>query len=336
MSREIKKRWPLDPKLHGSIPHVQPVGIRTPNNEIWGHDLGDFYDVRPMSGINESRSPIYWSLSMIRAFVQASEVTSLPKLTQYHDWKTRLKRPWSLLQLPCGHNYEKDTGREDEGCEHCLNQFNPSFENSKDHADVNSHIKSDNELRQAVRESKIRNATCVCNCCKEPGTRRPRPPKACAKHHPEALCESKELEDKQRNEMRLIFCETLCATNSNPILISPRWLKLISPSPIDDFLYGSRSTKRAYSPENFLQKLLPAKVEEYVPEALLPDILLVVDHYGVLSKRQGLEAKMRIRYRRVVSIVEDEGDRSSLTVFLDCFDNIEQRRKAPKVLLVDD
>ena len=120
----IYNHWPRDP--HGPmLTHdSQPFGIRTPNLQVWGHDLEDFYLIQRIPNV---ACVTAWSISMIREFGEKYGDFE----NRMHDdaddaYKTRVRKPWPLLKLPDGVRCEQEIGAEDEGSFGCLNYSNPN------------------------------------------------------------------------------------------------------------------------------------------------------------------------------------------------------------------
>ncbi|MCJ1320806.1 hypothetical protein MMC15_006147 [Xylographa vitiligo] len=88
--------------LHDQEDSREPRCVRTPNGQIWAHDLNDLYDVRPSE---DWPVPVYWSISMVREFESASNnLLDSSKTTEQKahrdSWKVNAKKPWPLLKFP--------------------------------------------------------------------------------------------------------------------------------------------------------------------------------------------------------------------------------------------
>lgn len=123
---KIQKLWPRDPKGPILPSAGQPQGIRTPNGQIWGHDINDFYYIERLPG---AQVKTVWSISMISEFGETyGDTEGRLEDDCLEPWRTRVRKPFPLLKFPDGIHCDQQIGLEDEGSLYCLNQASEKAE----------------------------------------------------------------------------------------------------------------------------------------------------------------------------------------------------------------
>ena len=95
--RFIYQVWDRDP--NGSILKRgrAPNGIRTPNGQVWGHSLSDFFWIERIPGANVRT---IWSTSMLQKLHDTLSPPQKELLTAARLHPPRILEPWPLLCLP--------------------------------------------------------------------------------------------------------------------------------------------------------------------------------------------------------------------------------------------
>ena len=302
-SRAILKWRPLDLENRGFTSGKRPKGIRTPHGQIWGHDMDDFYDIRPFR--NEV-APIYWSVSMMREF--GIEFWGRPNglETDLRLWfndnsKARVRKPWPLIKLSEGAYSQEVIGVEDEGSDYCQNRHENSCE--KNHFHLDGDLENNPTRKTTGEEAE--------NVSINDGDSRRRASvlsDTCEKHYPEGRWDllnqnetslkrkSKSLPEVATNEKNIFESGSLGVMDDPSFKKRRKWVE---------------SEQNLYAPETISGTDLPPKLEEFIPKEFLPDVLLVYDPDGCTNGRQGLkefgepttpileENRKPIRYRRI-------------------------------------
>ena len=307
----ITRRKPLDLERPGfpKYDHKQPWGVRTPNGQIWAHDLDDLYDVRPSE---DWYSPVYWSVSMVREFELASRVildaseTNLQK-THCPSWKIYPKNPWPLLRFPDKVRRQKDLGISDEQVDYCRNLHRTPWRLKRFNSDEDYYVIDMNE--------KVTHAPCFCDHCEDPELRLPTSSLYCAKHHFGVHCRCQKRKLRKRSRSLPDISD----------VVNHRKTDHSSTSKIAQFQQRQSSMesvdieKIPFSAETMARIKLPPKLEEFIPNDFLPDLLLVNDDDDCATGQQGLRQKFesaqkRIRngksqrrYRRLLPAISNQG-----------------------------
>ena len=124
--RSVYNQWPRKKEGPLLAHNNAPVGIRTPNQQPWGHDCEDFYWIQRLPGVN---CLTVWSISMIREFGEEDgDIENRFEDDMDDAYKARVRKPWPLLKLPDGIHCEQVIGIQDEGSLYCLNYTNPNYQ----------------------------------------------------------------------------------------------------------------------------------------------------------------------------------------------------------------
>ena len=114
-TRFIYQVWDRNPNgpilKRGQAPH----GIRTPNGQVWGHSLSDFFWIERIPGVNVRT---IWSTSMLQRLNDTLSPSQKKILAAYQPHYPRILQPWPLLCAP-NEKGELETllYGGDEGCE---------------------------------------------------------------------------------------------------------------------------------------------------------------------------------------------------------------------------
>ncbi|MCJ1392454.1 hypothetical protein MMC18_005321 [Xylographa bjoerkii] len=317
---EVNQSWPLELESHGfgNSDFEAPKGIRIPNGQIWAHALDELYDVRPSK---DSPTPVYWSISMIQEFKTAAK--RLPDgLTPDQppglddDQTIGAKKPWPLLRYPEEIRCQQTTKTEEESSTYCQN-----------HQSIARRLKSLCLDGDQNADKKLRSGACFCGYSKLPVLKFPRSSVVSSGHCSENHCSYQNRETSIKKSKSLTEIRLGAGTNlewSNP------GLEIGS--------VGQRTTgcidmgEILYKPETIPGTELPPKLEEFIPEDLLPDILLVNDSDDCATGKQGQDGHVKpdkpslegprvpLRYHRVLPKTPHKGNlhrRGPQTGYLD-------------------
>ncbi|MCJ1438787.1 hypothetical protein MMC27_008177 [Xylographa pallens] len=295
-SRGFTKRDPKEPWGNG-IPYDredsrEPWGIRTPNGQIWAHDLEDLYDVRPSE---DWPDPVYWSVSMMREFELASKDmldASKTKQQQAHSdsWKVSPKKPWPLLRFSDKFQRRPNMGAEDEKIDYCRNLHRTPWTLKSSRSDEDYYVMNLNE--------KLRSAPCFCSHCEDPELIVPTSSLRCAKQHFDVHCKC---QNRRQSIKKSKSLPDICSA------VDHRKSDHLGTTEFSHRQYRQRTLECIdteqipYSPETSTGIKRPPKLEEFIPYDFLPDVLLVNDDDDCATGKQGL--------REGTHSVEDRPDR---------------------------
>lgn len=135
--RYVGQQWVRD--VNGPVlPKPPPLGVRTPNGLIWGHDLTDFMWIQQLHDVDVFT---VWSRSMIKEFGENYDATEWEE----EDKKQvpRRRSPWPVLKLPQAimdlNIHGTDIGVIPEGCKkHRRSDYSPKYRVDEDVAIVSS------------------------------------------------------------------------------------------------------------------------------------------------------------------------------------------------------
>ncbi|MCJ1381777.1 hypothetical protein MMC17_004888 [Xylographa soralifera] len=314
-SCRITRRRPLDLGSRGLTEQdfKEPWGIRTPNGQIWAHDLDDLYDVRPSKGW---RNPVYWSVSMVREFELASKdmleasKTQQQRQQQAHsdNWKVSPKKPWPLLRFPEKVQRQQNMGTADEKLDYCRNLHHDPWIVKSFHSDEDYHVINLKKILGSVE--------CFCGYCEDLELRVPTSSLYCVKRHFDLHCKCqnrRELMKKSKSFPDICY------------VMNHRESDHFSASKFSQCQHRQRSMdcldteKIPYSTETIAGTKLPPKLEEFIPNNFLPNILVVNDDDDCATGEQGLrgttpsienrisEERSQHRYHRVLPATQHEG-----------------------------
>ena len=310
--RDLKDSWG-NRKPHDSDDSREPWGIRTPNGLIWVHDLDDLYDVRPSE---DWPDPVYWSISMVREFELASKDildAAKTKQQQAHSdsWKLSPKKPWPLLRFPGKFQRRPYMSTTDENFDYCCNLHRTPW--------TLKSLRSDEDYYVTNLNEKLRSAPCFCGQCEAPELIVPTSFLRCAKQHFDIHCKCQNKRKSIEMSKSLPdICSAVDRRNSGHLDTREfshrqhcqRTLECIDTEQIP------------YSPEISTKTKRPPKLEEFIPYAFLPDILLVNDDDDCATGKQGLrkgiqsvkegsdrigEGDSQRRYHRVLPAIPHKG-----------------------------
>ncbi|MCJ1402679.1 hypothetical protein MMC11_005899 [Xylographa trunciseda] len=279
----------------------EPWGIRTPNGLIWAHDLDDLYDVRSSKN---GPVPVYWSVSMIQEFELASRnIPGASKTNRQWEhgasWKLSPRKPWPLLRFPEKVQRRKSIGASDEKLDYCHNlRRTPSSLKT---------LRSGEDYYVTSLNEKPRKASYFCGHCEDPTLRTPI---SCVKRHCDVHCKCQNRWTLLRKSKSL---PDICSVGDSDDFT-------VEESPIRQKTMESIDTERIpYGPETTKKRKLSPKLEEFIPNDFLPDILLVDDDNDCATGKQGLRGmtesvkdkigkeKSQRRYYRVLPVASQKG-----------------------------
>ncbi|MCJ1280733.1 hypothetical protein MMC26_000050 [Xylographa opegraphella] len=314
-SREVTRRRPLDLDSQGfGLPgfHV-PWGIRTPNGLVWAHDLDDLYDVRPLG---DRFDPIYWSISMVRVFEFVSNdipqtINTKRRPAHIDGWEVSPRKPWPLLNFPETIPSVQSMGFAEEDFDYCRQLHHTPWELKSSYSDEDYHVPN---LSKSKKSGSIE---CFCGHCGDPRLRIPTNSQDCAKHHFDLHCNCPNRGELMKKSKSLPdICSVVNHWESNES----------STSKFSQSQQQQRTKECVdaetipYSSEISTINRMPPKLEEFIPDEFLPDILIVNDDDDCATGEQGLreknesvedrigEGKSQRRYHRVRPITTHKGN----------------------------
>lgn len=231
-------QWPRSPDGQFLEKNRPPRGIRTPNEQIWGHELDEFGVIsrhpNPSCGPNSVGVVSMYSRSQIKVLGEIYD-DGWFKGPLLHP---RLRRPWPVLKLPKKHPAHPDPplGAIDGGCE-------------EEHADPDdrAYTMRWDEFSDDTTSGEATSSVSVSEDTK-----------------------GEKLDDSEGGKSEVEAPQHA----SGLVVRDDAWFERL-----DELRFGRFCQ---HAPGLFSTRDLP-KLEEFIPEALFPDILLVYDPCGLLK-----------------------------------------------------
>ena len=316
-----------------------PTGIRTPNGQPWGHDISDFYWIRRVPSV-----PVQtvWSISMIREFGEREgDVEGRFDLDVDDARRCRVRRPWPLLKLAEEVECSQEIGVEDEGSFYCLNYGSPRVPTSRDRAD-STNIESSQDVSKfpsAVRVNESqglgserttgREGAIDLNREKGAGQTGNTNDVETTDNTKGSISTDKEEGATHRTDVRqgsareneAKISEGNDDASPKTSFVSDEEIPPGSDDEGDAASEADHGTREVtYAAETIPGTNLPPKLEEFLPEEFVPEILVVRDAGNCTSGDQGAKSRETTRsdyqdgqsthlYRRVLP--EPKGKRDS-------------------------
>ncbi|KAH9903246.1 hypothetical protein C8Q73DRAFT_751029 [Cubamyces lactineus] len=303
-----------------------PVGNRTPSGLLWGHELNELFFIPRDPGI-----PGYvtmWSRSMLKILGERYDELEKKHWQKVPLVSPRIIRPWPVLKLPIDHPAQIDPpfGAIDEGCE---------FEHSEC---MLYRIRADGHFNG---RPKLLSKKVPSRCPSDSSTpctgrliRNDSPddsgPTLQGLPYEFFWCEHfrAELEGKSHDDIADLVAKTVYAMSESSVIADRIGVRLFKKGAVPDPSSASYATSTPSTSQEkhvdseaaeamdldmtgekpaanlFSTKGLP-KLEEAIPEAFLPDILLV--HDPDRTTHHASDPNEPIKYRRVVYPVPQLG-----------------------------
>ena len=111
----IPRDWERDPNGSFLKYDKDPIGRRTPNGQVWGHSLSDFFLIKRIPGLCYAT---IWSTSMIQWVNDNLTPSQKDHLAADDHHFPRVLQPWPLLCVPNDKGELETLCLADEGCGH--------------------------------------------------------------------------------------------------------------------------------------------------------------------------------------------------------------------------
>src|SRR5258706_1493468 len=95
--RFILRLWDRNPNGPLLLPGQAPRGYRTPNGQVWGHTLSDFFSIELIFG---ALGRSIWSTIMFQKLNEILPPSKKELIDTYPHHFPRVLQPWPLLCVP--------------------------------------------------------------------------------------------------------------------------------------------------------------------------------------------------------------------------------------------